>query len=515
MSASNPPITRRRLDSWKEIAAFFDRDERTVHRWEKERGLPVHRLPGAKGRVYAFSDELSAWLAAPKNADAAPSAQTPSNGHTNGHSALASSGLTVISGGRRSTDIAPPEDPSPQDTRTPPAQSLRKFVKPLAASLLFLAVVALTAFYLASRRSNALGSSAARSSAGAPAAESQPGSASADAEQLYLKGRYYWNQRTPDDLNKALDYFTQAIVHDPNYAPAYVGLADCYNLLREYSKMPASEAYPRALAAAKKAVQLDDGSSDAHASLAFVSFFGMWDIPTGLREFHRAIQLNPNSPQPHHWYANALLALWRLPEAVDEIDRAQALDPASSAILADKGNILASAGRTAEAIALLKQIEARDPSFRSPHLYLKYIYLRGRDYPNYLSEMHKDAVLMHDDSALAVADAAAKGYSAGGAPGMFRSMLVVQKKLYGQQQLPPTALAQTYASLGDKSEALHYLSAAYDQRDGALLFIQTYPEFDGLHSDPAYGQLLVRMNLPAQSISRPAPSKISSPPSAF
>lgn len=524
MSASNPPITRRRLDSWKEIAAFFGRDERTVHRWEKERGLPVHRLPGAKGRVYAFSDELSAWLAAPKNADAAPAAET----HPNGHSALASSGLTIISGGRRITDrsadrstdgspdVALGEDSLPREGRAPIASRLPKFAKPLAASLFFLAVVGLIAYLVSLRHAQPPGGSAAPSSAASTAAP-QPGSpaADADAEQLYLKGRYYWNQRTPDDLNKALDYFMQAIVLDPNYAPAYVGLADCYNLLREYSKMPASEAYPRALAAAKKAVQLDDGSSDAHASLAFVSFFGMWDVPTGLREFHRAIQLNPNSPQPHHWYANALLALWRLPEAVEEIDRAQSLDPASSAILADKGNIIAAAGRTEEAIALLKQMETRDPAFRSPHLYLKYIYLRTRDYPNYLAEMHKDAVLMHDASALSVSNAASKGFAAGGAQAMFQSMLAVQKKLYDQQQLPPTSLAQTYASLGDTADALRYLSAAYDQRDGALLFIQTYPEFDGLHADPSYRELLVRMNLPAQSLSRAAPSKISNPPAAF
>src|SRR5260370_558464 len=96
----------------------------------------------------------------------------------------------------------------------------------------------------------------------------------------------------------------QAIVHDPNYSLAYVGLADCYNLMREYTLMPSNEAYSRALAAAKKAVELDDQSSEAHASLAFVSFFGMWDVVTGDREFRRAIDLNPNNAAPHHWFAN-------------------------------------------------------------------------------------------------------------------------------------------------------------------------------------------------------------------
>src|SRR5581483_4400848 len=127
--------------------------------------------------------------------------------------------------------------------------------------------------------------------------------ANREAEDYYLKGRFYWNKRTPESLNQAVDSFTQAIVHDPNYSDAYVGLADCYNLLREYTMMPASEAYPRALAAAKKAVELDDHSSAAHASLAFVSFFGMWNAGTADEEFRRAIDLDPNNSNAHHWYA--------------------------------------------------------------------------------------------------------------------------------------------------------------------------------------------------------------------
>src|SRR5258708_16170979 len=109
--------------------------------------------------------------------------------------------------------------------------------------------------------------------------------------------------------------------------------------------MPSSEAYPRALAAAKKAVELDDQSSEAHASLAFVSFFGMWDVSTGEREFRRAIDLNPNNPAPHHWYANGLMALHRLPEARAEIDRPQPLHPAPTPLLPPKGNILQTPAR--------------------------------------------------------------------------------------------------------------------------------------------------------------------------
>ena len=131
--------------------------------------------------------------------------------------------------------------------------------------------------------------------------------ANREAEEFYLKGRYYWEKRTPDSLNKAVDSFTQAIVHDPGYAPAYVGLADCYNLLREYTVMPASRGLPaRAGCREERRSNSTPQSSEAHASLAFVSFFGMWDAATADREFRRAIELNPNNAVAHHWYATYL-----------------------------------------------------------------------------------------------------------------------------------------------------------------------------------------------------------------
>ncbi len=391
MSASNPLPGRKRLDSWKEIAVFFGRDERTANRWEKELGLPIHRLPGTKGRVYAYTDELAAWLAAPQNAGALLTRYNSA-----GQPGPGSPGLTVVAGRRTPVEAAPLASPSGEQIRAPSAVRYRNTIRLVAAAVVGvgIAAVVLLSYPSPSRSPKTAGHAASlpRPPSSAIVAQASTPSHNPEAEQLYLKGRYYWNKRTPDDLNKALDYFVQAMVHDPSYAPAYVGMADCYDLLREYTRMPAREAYPRALAAAQKAVELDGQSSEAHASLAFVSFFGMWDVATGEREFRRAIDLNPNNSVAHHWYANGLLALHRLPEALEEIDRAQALDPASSAILADKGNILLVAGRTEEALSLLTQMENREPAFRSPHLYLKILYLRSRDYPNFLSELRKDAL---------------------------------------------------------------------------------------------------------------------------
>jgi len=317
-----------------------------------------------------------------------------------------------------------------------------------------------------------------------------------EAEDFYLKGRFYWNKRTPESLDKAVDAFTQSIVHDPNYAPAYVGLADCYNLLREYTLMPASEAYPRAFAAAKKAVELDDKSSEAHASLAFVSFFGMWDVATADREFRRAIELNPNNGLAHHWYATYLICLRRDRESLAEIERARSLDPSSSSILADKSILLAETGRHQEAIALLKQLEENEPNSVSAHRYLKYIYLNDGQYRDYLAESLKEADLMHDSAALTVAEATAKAFATGGARPMLETLLREQKKLYERGTFSPYKLAETCAMIGNKAEALQYLKVAYENRSDGVIDIEANFALQSLHNEPAFRQVIDKLGLP-------------------
>ncbi len=317
-----------------------------------------------------------------------------------------------------------------------------------------------------------------------------------EAEDFYLKGRFYWNKRTPESLDKAVDAFTQSIVHDPNYAPAYVGLADCYNLLREYTLMPASEAYPRAYAAAKKAVELDEQSSEAHASLAFVSFFGMWDVATAGREFRRAIELNPNNGLAHHWYATYLICLRRDRESLDEIERARALDPSSSSILADKSILLAETGRHQEAIALLKQLEENEPNSVSAHRYLKYIYLNDGQYRDYLTESLKEAGLMHDGAALAVAEASQKAFATGGAHAMLETLLREQKKQYEHGTFSPYKLAETCAMIGKKAEALQYIKIAYENRSDGVIDIEANFALQSLHNEPAFRQLIDKLGLP-------------------
>jgi DNA-binding winged helix-turn-helix (wHTH) protein/Tfp pilus assembly protein PilF len=321
--------------------------------------------------------------------------------------------------------------------------------------------------------------------------------ANREAEDYYMKGRFYWNKRTPESLNQAVDSFTQAIVHDPTYSDAYVGLADCYNLLREYTVMPSNEAYPRALAAAKKAVELDDNSSQAHASLAFVSFFGMWDAGTADEEFRRAINLDPNNATAHHWYATYLQSVLRFNESINEINRAQALDPNSAAILADKGRLLWVAGHHEEALLLLHQLEAADPDSISPHRYLRFAHLEQGNYESYLSEMQTEARLVGDPSLQAITQAAEKGFAAHGSKGMFEATLAQQKKDYAKGKLSPFFLAETYALTGNSGEALKYLEACYDRHSDETVNIALDYAFKNLHPLPAFQQLLAKVGLPS------------------
>jgi DNA-binding winged helix-turn-helix (wHTH) protein/Tfp pilus assembly protein PilF len=320
--------------------------------------------------------------------------------------------------------------------------------------------------------------------------------ANREAEDAYLKGRFYWNKRTPESLNQALEAFSQAIARDPNYSDAYVGLADCYNLLREFSAMPGNEAYFKAFAAAKKAVELDQQSSEAHASLAFVTFYGMWDAADAEKEFRRAIELDPNSVKAHHWYATFLHTLGRHDEALTEIDLARKLAPDSSSILADKGELLWAAGDHEHALQLLRQLAAADPDFVSPHRYLRFAYFETGDYLNYIAELKKDALLTNDAAQSSVAEVAAKGLAQGGERGLFDAQLTEQKKLYEQGKFSPYFAAQTDARLGNPGEALKYLTICIQSHDERALDLSVDQNFASLHGDRTFEQLLAKIGLP-------------------
>lgn len=313
------------------------------------------------------------------------------------------------------------------------------------------------------------------------------------ARNAYLEGRYYWSQRSAESLRRAVDSFTQATTADPGYADAWVGLADCYNLMPEYAAMPGSQSFPRALAAARKAVALDDTLADAHSALAFAAFYGMRDTVTGDREFRRALELNPNSAEAHHWYATALMTLGRFHDALVQIERAQELAPASRSILADKGLILFYNGQTDQAVRLLRNIVAAEPAFASPHHNLIPVYLTLGDYANYLAESRKAAELSGDTDALAVISAGEKGLAAAGFHGMLEGMLPVQKALYLRGNASAYELAKICALLRRNQEAIEYLKVVFAQHDFLFLITRIDPAFAQLRDEPAYRDLLARL----------------------
>jgi len=449
------PTENRRIDSWKEIAAFFGRDERTVKRWEKERGLPVHRLPGERGGVFAWSQELTQWLNSSGDAsgrvehEAVPAAAPPPPGHE--------PGLT-------------PQATAPVSTRT----AMLSF----AALVLALLALSLYAFRFLHHSAHA--------ASGRPATLHQP---DPEAEQFYLKGRYYWNRRTESDLRQAIDAFTQAVVHDSDYAKAYAGLAECYDLMPEFSSMPRSEAFPRAIAAASKAVALDDSLAEAHRSLAFALFYWDWNVNRAFQEYQRAIQLDPRDEEAHHWYATSLLSLGRYQDAMVEISKAQQLNPASRSILADQALIRFWAGDRAAAIAKLEEIERAEPDFVSAPRYLAGIGFAQKNYRLFIRQTRRLATLSGDAQLAALADAAERGFAKDGERGLLEAMRLVQQQAVDSGQASGFELARTCASLGRKDEAVTALRAAFNSHDYMVMGISTDPILAALNGTPGFEEL--------------------------
>lgn len=448
----------RRIDSWKEIAAFFGRDERTVKRWEKERGLPVHRLPGERGGVFAWSAELTAWLnsaVARTKANGASSADLPD---------------TV------QPAIPAPAQPDPQSLS--PREAPRPRPVLLASALVALLAVTIAGFFLIRHRMRERAIHASNT-----VAHHVPDPV---AQEFYLKGRYYWSRRTADSLTQAVDAFTQAVVHDSNYAQAYAGLAECYDLMSEFTPMPRSEAFPRAVAAARKALALDDSLAEAHRALGFALFYWEWKVPEALTEYQRAIALDPADEEAHHWYATSLLTLGRFQEAAVEVDKARRLEPSSRSILCDQALIRYWAGDRAAAIQQLHEIESSEPEFLSAPRYLASIAFAEKDYRTFIDQSRHLAALSGDKQLLEITTAAERGFSHDGEHGLLDAMRVVQQRYFDSGQASGFDLARTCALLGRKREAVAYLNAAVAAHDYMVLGMSNDRAFTALNDYPAF-----------------------------
>jgi DNA-binding winged helix-turn-helix (wHTH) protein/TolB-like protein/Tfp pilus assembly protein PilF len=318
------------------------------------------------------------------------------------------------------------------------------------------------------------------------------GTESAQAYQAYMRGRFVWNQRTPERVSKAIDYFQQAVSLDNSYALAYTGLADCY-ALSVLSSSPLGESYQKAKSAVMNALAIDDSLAEAHTSLAWIKLSFEWDWAGAEQEFRRAIELNPNYPTAHHWYGIYLsLIEGKYDESLAEIGRAQELDPTSLIINANIGTLLSRARRDDEAIAQLRKTVEMDPNFSFAHLRLGVAYAHKGMYEQAVDELQK-AIALNENDPFFVAQLGAI-YAMRGQKSQAMKIVEDLTKLHTRSKPMAGAIAAIYADLNDKEKALEWLTEAYEAHDPQLwLEINGDRRWDILLSDARFTALLQRM----------------------
>jgi serine/threonine protein kinase/tetratricopeptide (TPR) repeat protein len=314
-----------------------------------------------------------------------------------------------------------------------------------------------------------------------------------EAYQLYLKGRYFWNKRTGEGMKRGIEYFDQAIRIDPNYALAHAGLADSYNVLGQFGELAPDEAMPRAKAAALRALEIDDTLAEAHASLAMVYEVYEWDWAGAETQFKRAIELNPNYANAHHWYAMFLSAAGRHDEALAEIRRAKEIDPVSLIVSTNEGWILFCARQYDSAIEQLQKSIEMDPSFANAHYKLALVYEAKGMYKEAVEEFLKHEPLSGTSQEKVATLRAA--YSESGWEGFCQQQLERLKKAATEGYVSPKYFVLTYLQLGEKDRAFEWLEKAYQERGEVLLYLKVDPRFDPLRSDPRFSDLLRRVEL--------------------
>ena len=314
-----------------------------------------------------------------------------------------------------------------------------------------------------------------------------------EAYVAYLKGRYYWNKRTGESIQKAEEYFQQAIDSKPTYAAAYSGLADCNSGLAWHGFKAPADALPKAYSAARKAVEIDPQSAEAHASLGLV-LSHRWDWPAAEAEFKRALELDPQYANAHHWYADYLSIRGRHDEAIAEARRALELDPLNLMISTWVGLRYYMARNYASAIEQNRDSVALDPNFAAAHLMLGEDYVQAGNYGEGVNEL-KNAATLSGASPLYTAQVAV----ALAAAGRRSEALQIAHELQAtssKRYVSPYGLAQIYAALGSKDDAFRWLQAAYEGHAVWTEYLAVDPVFDRYRSDPRFQDLLSRIGLP-------------------
>ena len=572
----------RKLDSWKAIADYLDRDVRSVQRWERTRGLPVHRIPGTKtGGVFAYSHELDNWLHGRCDQQAAtdgtsdnsvaakypPSTPAPKQSHTARWVLLAvitalavATGIAIHGwqqtakpgGGRVMLAVLPFLNLSgdaaqeyfadglteemitdlgkvnPQAMGVIARTSAMKYKNSrqdigqigMALGVAYVLegsvrregnVVRISAQLIqVSDQSHLWAQNYQRDVKDILSVQTDVARAIADKVQVrlsapkqaqveepptnpqayddYLKGLYAWNERTVASMSKAAEFFEQAIEHDPKYAAAYAGMAQCYTLLGIDRVSNARELVAKARASALRGVELDQSSSEAHVALGGVRVFADFDWPGAEAEFRRAIELNPNNAQAHHWYANLYLdPQGRYEEAIAEMKRAQELDPLSLIINTDLGYAYYVAGSDDAAFSQFQKVLEMDPNFVPARYDLSLLYLKQDKY---------DAAWKERIAGLRISAPAKlvsrmeQVHTSEGYRGVEQER-ATSEGTFGVPGYPTSAwdTAQAYTSVGEKAQAISFLEMAYQQRNPAIIYINCDPFWKTLHSEPRFQKL--------------------------
>jgi len=314
-----------------------------------------------------------------------------------------------------------------------------------------------------------------------------------EAYQLSLRGRSYWNKRTEEGLKKAVEYFNEAIEKDPDYALAYTGLADAYNMLGSYNILPAHEAYPKAKEAAQKALNIDETLAEAYTSLALVKHRFEWDWFAAETDYNWAIGLNAGYATAHHWYGAFLRDMGRFDEGLAELERARELNPLSLPIVTTIASLFYYARQYDLAIERCKKAFEIDPDFHWAHAILAASYLRKSMFGEAITEFQK-AVTHSGGSAAYLADLA-HAYVVAGKRDEAQKILEELHEQSKQRYVPHYEIALVYIALGRKDQGFEYLERAYRERSSTLVRINLDPRLDSLHSDPKYITLLEKMGL--------------------
>jgi len=314
-----------------------------------------------------------------------------------------------------------------------------------------------------------------------------------DAYNLYLKGRHFYNKGSGEGMNKAIEYYTKAIELAPDYAQAYSQQAICYMFQGYLNYLPPKDVFPKAKAAALKAIEIDDSLAESHYSLGIIRMVYDWDWDLAERELKLAIELNPNDPQSHDRYAMYFTAMGKMAEAIAKSDKALELDPLSTPLLLLRGLYLLRAGLLEKAKGQFQKALELEPNFADAHWLLGHALILDSRSDKGITEIQKALDLSHNN--VVILAGLGWGYAVSGRKKEALKVLEELNKRAKQEYIRPFLFAKIYSALGEKDQAFEWLNKAYYDHDVSLVMILTDESIENLRSDPRYARLLKKMGL--------------------